>query len=90
MTDSFVTKNQGTRHPASGAGVRNSVGCLPLLLVWFLVDLIGTACHAGGAQLVATGEAVAQERAPPVRTVVGRTARSARIGESSTGLAGVV
>ena len=51
MTDSFVTKNQGTRHPASGAGVRNSVGCLPLLLVWFLVDLIGKAIIFGIASL---------------------------------------
>ena len=51
MTDSFVTKNQGTRYSTSGAGVRNSVGCLPLLLVWFLVDLIGKAIIFGIASL---------------------------------------
>ena len=46
MKASIVTKDRNTC-PASGAGKTYSVGCLPLLLVWFLVDLIGTACHAG-------------------------------------------
>ena len=54
MTDSFVTKNNGTRHPASGAGARNSVGCLsflPLLPLLLLVDLIGKAIIWGIASL---------------------------------------
>ena len=54
MTDSFVTKNQGTRYSTSGAGVRNSVGCLPLLPLLpllLLLDLIGKAIIFGIASL---------------------------------------
>ena len=52
--DSFVTKNQGTQHPASGASARNSVGCLfllPLLPLLLLVDLVGKTIIWGIASL---------------------------------------
>ena len=50
MKASVVTKDRNTC-PASGAGKTYSVGCLPLLLVWFLVDLIGKAIIWGIASL---------------------------------------
>ena len=50
MKASIVTKDRNTC-PASGAGKTYSVGCLPLLLVWFLVDLIGKAIIFGIASL---------------------------------------
>ena len=50
MKASVVTKDKNTC-PASGAGKLYSVGCLPLLLVWFLVDLIGKAIIFGIASL---------------------------------------
>ena len=50
MKASVVTKDRNTC-PASGAGKLYSVGCLPLLLVWFLVDLIGKAIIFGIASL---------------------------------------
>jgi hypothetical protein len=50
MKDSLVTKNRNTR-PASGAGKLYSVGCLPIILVWFLLDLIGKAIIWGVASL---------------------------------------
>ena len=46
MKASIVTKDRNTC-PTSGAGKTYSVGCLPLLLVWFLVDLIGKAIIFG-------------------------------------------
>ena len=54
MTDSFVKKNQGTQHTASGASARKCVGCLsllPLLPLLLLVDLIGKAIIWGIASL---------------------------------------
>ena len=50
MTDSIFIKNQDTR-PASGAGKLYSVGCLPILLVFLLIDLIGKAIVWGIASL---------------------------------------
>ena len=50
MKASVVTKDRNTC-PASGAGKLYSVGCLLLLLVWFLVDLIGKAIIFGIASL---------------------------------------
>ena len=50
MKASVATKDRNTR-PASGAGKLYSVGCLPLLFVWFLVDLIGKAFIWGVASL---------------------------------------
>lgn len=38
-------------HPTPGAGRVYGVGCLPLLLVWFLVDLIGKVIIWGIASL---------------------------------------
>ena len=39
MKASVITKDRNTR-PASGAGKLYSVGCLPFLLAWLLLDLI--------------------------------------------------
>ena len=50
MKDSLVTKNRNTR-PASGAGKLYGVGCLPLLVAWFLLDLIGKTIIYGIASL---------------------------------------
>ena len=50
MKDSLVTKNRNTR-PTSGAGKLYSVGCLPLLIGWFLFDLIGKTIIYGIASL---------------------------------------
>ena len=46
----LTTKNRNTR-PASGAGKLYSVGCLPLLIGWFLLDLIGKTIIYGIASL---------------------------------------
>ena len=40
MKASVATKTRNTR-PAPGAGKLYSVGCLPLLIAWLLLDLIG-------------------------------------------------
>ena len=50
MKDSLVTKNRNTR-PASGTGKLYSVGCLPILIGWFLFDLIGKTIIYGIASL---------------------------------------
>ena len=50
MKDSLVTKNRNTR-PASGSGKLYGVGCLPLLVAWFLLDLIGKTIIYGIASL---------------------------------------
>ena len=46
----LTTKNRNTR-PASGAGKLYGVGCLPLLVAWFLLDLIGKTIIYGIASL---------------------------------------
>ena len=49
MARNVITNRQAS--PAPDAGRIYSVGCLPLLLVWFLVDLIGKAIIFGIASL---------------------------------------
>ena len=70
MTDSFVKKNQGTQHTASGASARKCVGCLsllPLLPLLLLVDLIGKAIIWGIASLFG-------KKMPPFSTAMQCTA----------------
>ena len=50
MTDSIGIKNHDTR-PAPSAGKLYSVGCLPILIGWLLLDLIGKAIIYGIASL---------------------------------------
>ncbi len=49
MTGNVMTNRQASQAPCAGRVY--SVGCLPILLVWFLLDLIGKAIIWGVAAL---------------------------------------